>query len=186
MWRTKHMLNDDGSVEDEFKAFGGILWLRGGSGWFAQQGSYYTDVAEPWDRSSVNKRITSPPRAVNCGPHRAPAASPTTGQSRPSTAASERACGPCVKPQKPAYEFDGNIHAAVLNPMIEQRTKGVAPSSCNATNCQTATPMTPAAPAPAVTRATRTGAAPRLQLRAGESPLEAARRMQRERQAQQV
>jgi hypothetical protein len=42
----EHLVSDDGTVEAEFKAFGGILWLRGGSGWFAQQGSYYSDVAD--------------------------------------------------------------------------------------------------------------------------------------------
>jgi hypothetical protein len=81
---------------------------------------------------------------------------------------------PAPAPKKPAFEFDGNIYAAALNAAVKKER--------NATNDQ-ATPakVTPVAAAPvAPTPAPQPEAAPapiNMTRRAGESPLEMARRL---------
>jgi hypothetical protein len=78
-------------------------------------------------------------------------------------------------PKKPAYEFDGNIYAAALNVAVKKEV--------NATNRQPQPAPVPAAAiaAPAPTLVSKPVAAPvaapAVTIRAGESPLELARRL---------
>ncbi|HDR9086334.1 TPA: hypothetical protein QDB10_002225 [Burkholderia vietnamiensis] len=98
---------------------------------------------------------------------------------------------PVTKPvdilSQPAFGVD--IHAAALNKMMEKRVQPAAVAhviSTNATNGRVSPTHTPAAVAAAETPAIKSGALPQIQIRAGESPLEAIKRMKREQAAQQA
>jgi hypothetical protein len=89
---------------------------------------------------------------------------------------------PALAPKKPVFEFDGNIYAAALNAAVKKES--------NATNDPSPQPkVTPVAVAPvAPTPAVKPVAAPTIQVnltrRAGESPLDFARRLRASQGAQ--